>query len=171
MEAQGRPAATALEAAAKSTLQQYLEAQRQRQANGGRAEDNSGRMWVAVEEFAAAVWHVTHDADRFVSLLEQVVAGADEPIRFSSPTPWQEFTANDCKLLERALRSANTSTQITALYGVADMGREALPLEHVVPELVHADDSTVVERSVRVLAAMGPGVNTASDAGSLERFA
>ena len=106
MEAQGRPAATALEAAAKWTLQQYLEAQRRRQANGGRAEDNSGRMWVAVEEFAAAVWHVTQDADRFVSLLEQVVAGADEPIRFSSPTPWQGFTANDCKLLERALRSA-----------------------------------------------------------------
>ena len=159
MEAQGRLAATALEAAAKSTLQQYLDAQQTRQENRSFAEDNSGRMWVAVEECAAGVWHVTHDADRFVSLLEQVVAGADEPVRFSSPTPWQGFTANDCQFLERALRSANTSTQITVLYGVTDMGREALPLEHVVLELVHADDSKVVKQAVWALAAMGPGVN------------
>jgi HEAT repeat protein len=158
MEVQGRSAATALEAAAKSTLQQYRDAQRTRQENRGFAEDNSGRMWVAVEECAAAVWHVTHDADRFVSLLEQVVAG-EETIWFSSPTPWQGFTANDCPFLERALRNANTSTQITALYGVAEMGREALPLQHVVLELVHADEPKVVEQSVRALAAMGPGAN------------
>ncbi len=159
METQGRLAATALEAAAKSTLQQYLDAQRTRQEDRGFAEDNSGRMWVAVEECAAAVWHVTHDADRFVSLLEQVVAGADEPVRFSSPAPWQGFTANDCQFLVRALRSANTSTQITALYGVAEMGREALPLEHVVLELVRADDSKVAEQAAWALAAMGPGVD------------
>lgn len=159
MEVQGRPAATALEAAAKSALQQYLDAQRTRQENRGYAEDNSGRMLGAVEECAAAVWHVTHDADRFVSLLEQVVAEADETIWFSPPTPWQGFTANDCPFLERALRNANTSTQITALYGVAEMGRDALPLQHVVLELVHADNPKVVEQAVRALAAMGPGVD------------
>jgi HEAT repeat protein len=154
----GRSAAPALESAAEVTIERYLELQREFESKPDDLRDKSGRVFVAVESLVAAVWHVTHDADRFLKLLEQTVTAAGSPIHFSAPVPWTEFSADDCLLLERLLRSSDASVQYTALEGVRAIGAKAGPLKQVLFELADEKDLDIPRQAIAALAAIGPSV-------------
>ena len=154
----GRSAAPALESAAEITIERYLELQREFDSRPDDVRDNSGRVFVAAEDLVAAVWHVTHDADRFLKLLEQMVATAGSPLHLSAPAPWPEFSAEDCLLLERLLRNSDASVQLTALEGARAMGTKAGPLKRVLFELADAEDAEISRQAIESLAAVGPSV-------------
>lgn len=158
MGVRGRSAAPVLEAAATSTLGQYLELEQTCKPESTDVADNSNRMLVAVEDLTAAVWHVTHDADRFLRLLEQIVVAADDSIEFSGPTPWETFSANDCVYLERMLRSSNSNVQYTALDGASDIGAMAQSLKNAILEISRSPDASIARKAIGALAAIGPSV-------------
>ncbi len=107
----GRPAADALELATLDTLEWYLKLDQQFTEKPDDVNDNSGRVVVAAEYLAAAVWHVTHDADRFVELMTKIINKTDFQVTFSDPLPWHEFSVDDCRALKPLLDSTNPNLQ------------------------------------------------------------
>lgn len=160
MGTKGRSAASALEAAAQATFRRSLGVQREFESARYDYRDNSGRLFVAAEYLTAAVWHVTHDADRFVAFLERALIAAESPIDLSHPSPWDEFTADDVRSIERLLRSPNLDAQLTGLGAVDDMRALAEPLRSAVVDLARSADVSVSRQAIWSLAAIGP---TAAD--------
>ncbi len=152
----GRSAADSLEAATRTTIDRYLKLQQTFGSELYDERDNSGRVFGAAEYLIAAVWHVTRDADRFIGLLTEAVQKAELSIRFSHPTPWQEFSAADCRSLDRMLRSSNASVQYTALDGISDIGANAQSLQQAILDLARGQDPDVARKAMGALAAIGP---------------
>ncbi|MBI3863655.1 MAG: HEAT repeat domain-containing protein [Planctomycetia bacterium] len=157
MGVQGKAAGQALEDAAESSLKEYLALQRRVAATDDDEPENSGRIFVVTEICVGAVWHVTRDARRFVDVIEKLVLAADCKIEFQDPTPWQEFSADDCRALERLVRHPNDNVRQTALIGLIDSGARADSLRGLLLEVARADDVAQSRLAIRALASCGPG--------------
>jgi HEAT repeat protein len=156
MGLKGGAAALALKVAAKETAKRFLELQRKFESKPDDVRDNSGRVFVAVECLAAAIWHVTHDPERFLGDLQEIVLAAESRINCPDPSPWGGFSADDCLRLERLLRSSNRNVQQTAIDGVSEIGPRAASLKGVVLELAGSQDEELSRQAIQALVAIGP---------------
>jgi HEAT repeat protein len=147
----GKPAANALEAAAENSIKEYVRLMRQP------GWDNSGRVFLAGEYCAAALWDVTHDAPRFLRLIEKLAIAANRPVRYARPSLLADVSPGDCHLIELMLRHANTNVQQTALDVLFDLGPKAAPLKKVVLELAKGRNAELTRKAIRTLGAIGPG--------------
>ncbi len=80
----GKQASAALEVAADKSIKEYVTRKRNGKSNSRSPFDNSGRLFAAGENCAAAVWAVTHDMPRFLNLVEKLAIAADSPLSWFS---------------------------------------------------------------------------------------
>jgi len=158
----GRSAAAALEAATQATIEWYVKLEREFESSPSPWRDNSGRVFRAATYLAAAVWDVTHDAERFVHVLEKAALTADYPLSRYASSAWREFTADDCAVVESMLRHSSPHVQHTALDGVVQMGPAAVSLQEVVFELAGGPDAELSRQAMQALAAIGPSLAEAA---------
>lgn len=152
----GRSAARALEAALEPTIERYLDLKRKYGSNSYDWRDNSGRVHVALESMAAAIWHVTHDPDRFLKTTETIVLGTNVGVRYSHPSPWEGFSAEECLLIEPWLRSDDPRLRSTALVAAPALGVQGEPLADAIIELAQSEDAELSGQAIQALASIGP---------------
>lgn len=156
----GKSAADALEAAAEQSIKEWMEMERRVRLEQRKWPDNSGRVFLAGEYCATAVWDVTHDTPRFLKLIERLAIAAGAPVfdYYEHRTVFPDLTAEDGRLLERMLRYPNINVRNTALAVLSKVGPKAEPIKGTVLELAQGQNVNLSRAAIDTLAAMGPKV-------------
>lgn len=128
---------------------------------------SEGGVYSELAELAAALWHVTKDARRFVHAVQWIVVSTNQPIEFSradpseilsSPAPWKEFSAEDVTAIEQLFNSSNRQLILTALDGVSKIGPRAEPLLERVIALADGVDVELDRKVFVAIGGIGPSV-------------
>ena len=154
----GKSASVALEAAADKSIQQYVEQKRSAKSQSPQQSYNSGRVFVASEECATAVWEVTHDMRRFLNLIRRLAIAADRPIFCTRSEGSEHISADDCRPIEAMLRHSNRNVQETALNVLAKAGATAEPLKKVLIQMAQSPIAELSQKAIETLAAVGASV-------------
>jgi HEAT repeat protein len=118
----GKSASAALEAAADKSMNEYVRLKRSPKSQTDERFDNSGRVFLAGECCAAAVWDVTHELQRFLNLIQRLAIAAGAPLTSPRLARLQDPSANDCRQVEAMLRHSNLHVQQTALNVLTSAG-------------------------------------------------
>ncbi len=154
----GKSASGAVEAAAEKSIKEYVERKRQAKPDKLSEVYASGRLLVAAEYCAAAVWAVTRDTPRFLDLIERLAIAADEPIECSDSVGLPELSADDCRRIGVMLRHPNPKVRETGLDVLSDAGSRAQPLKQELLHVAQDRNPEIAHEAIRSLAAIGPVV-------------
>jgi HEAT repeat protein len=154
----GKSAAGALEAAADRSIKDYAERKRRPKPQKPFEVDSPGRLLVAAEECAVAVWAVTLDIPRLLGLLERLAIAADEPIDCSGAMGLPVLSADDCRRIRVTLRHPNPKVRDTGLNVLSVAGSRAEPLKLDLLRVARDSNAQIAQKAIRTLAAIGPVV-------------
>ncbi len=154
----GKSASVALEAAADRSIKEYVERKRHPKPHKPFEVDSPGRLRVAAEYCAAAVWAVTRDTPRFLGLIERLAIAADEPIDCSGSIGLPDLSADDCRRIGVMLRHPNPKVRETGLDVLSDAGSRAEPLKQELLQVARDPNAEIAQQAIRTLAAIGPVV-------------
>lgn len=151
-----KPAAGALETAAIGAAEEYVGLKRIADSTPDtvRDDDRDNEVLDGADELAAALWAVTHDANRFLALTKRIVLKSHSAIYSLEPTAWSQLPEDACTAIQPLLQHEDKNVRLTVLYGVSAMGRRALPLRLTILRLAEADDERVSNAAQNALGSM-----------------
>jgi len=115
-------------------------------------------LFWAAKHCAVASWNVSHDAKRFVSLIERIQIGCEGEVYFTNDlqngNPWRSFSATDATEISHWLESDNEILNKQAFDAIRYIGVNALPHLDRLIELLAEEEFR--NQAIDALASIGP---------------
>ncbi|MDB5389266.1 MAG: hypothetical protein JWM11_4912, partial [Planctomycetaceae bacterium] len=157
LQINGKSAVTAIDTAAITALQHAIQLQKQAQEvdRDPFKVDESIDLMRFAERCIDTIWIVSHDSPRFLRQIEEIAIKLKKPIYAGRDSPWSKLPAETIPLIKNMLQHSNRHVRLSALYGLAQMGHRAKPLQLQLLDFIVDQDEEHRQQAVQALRATG----------------